>query len=84
MAEATAVKPPANCTWCWPKPRIPRKANSEWEQRTLGSGEWNRLCNRCANIRLRNPYNALLSMRKIGSGEARAEIPALSGETADE
>ena len=72
MAETTTAASPVNCTWCWPRPRIPRKANSGWEQRHLSSGEWTRLCNRCANIRLRNPYNALLHLRKIGSGEPQA------------
>lgn len=62
------VKPAApaavNCAWCWPKPRIPRKANSDWEQKNL-SGEWKRLCNRCASSRLNNPWNAQLPMRRI-------------------
>ena len=60
------------CTWCWPRPRIKRKANSDWEQLNLRTGEWKRLCNRCANARLRNPYSGLLTdilktMRKIGA-----------------
>lgn len=59
------------CGWCHPPTRR-RTANSEWEQKNL-RGEWLRLCNRCANRRLNNPYNALLNMRKISKdskGEA--------------
>ncbi len=49
------------CQWCNKEGRA-----SEWEQRTLG-GEWARLCARCARRRLRNPYNALLQMRKVAA-----------------
>jgi len=52
------------CAWCL---RCDVLA-STWEQKTL-SGVWNPLCRRCAGIRLRNPYNALLGMRK-------REVPA--------
>ena len=44
-----------NCHWCGKRNR---KA-SEWEQEGLKGGFY-RLCVRCANSRLRNPYNALL------------------------
>jgi hypothetical protein len=37
---------------------------SEWEQKNL-RGEWKRLCKPCARVRLNNPWNALLGMRKI-------------------
>jgi hypothetical protein len=63
-----------HCTWCWPRPRIRRKANSDWEQKTLSTGEWKRMCGRCARSRLDNPYNALLPMRKVGSGEQQQEV----------
>jgi hypothetical protein len=56
------------CQWCF---KYNRTA-SEYEQRTL-KGAWHRLCVRCANIRLRNPYNALLPMRKIGSEKKEDE-----------
>lgn len=49
-----------NCRWCGRDNRRP----SEWEQETL-SGTWSRLCAPCARRRLRNPYNALLAMRKV-------------------
>lgn len=53
------------CPWCGKDRRRP----SEWEQQNL-SGIWQRLCVRCANRRLSNPWNALLCMRRIGTGEA--------------
>lgn len=53
------------CKWC-----LRRKANSEWEQMSLTRG-WMRMCRRCANRRLRNPNNALLSIRKIQSPNGR-------------
>lgn len=46
------------CTWCY-KNRRP----SNWEQQTL-NGVWKHLCVPCANRRLNNPFNALLTMRK--------------------
>jgi hypothetical protein len=48
------------CYWCG-RHDVPA---SEWEQEHR-SGGWQRLCNRCARRRLNNPWNALLSMRKI-------------------
>jgi len=48
------------CRWC-NKPGRP----SDFEQETLGTREWARLCLRCANKRLRNPWSALLPMRKV-------------------
>ena len=50
------------CPWCWKE----RRQFSDWEQKTL-SGEWKRLCGRCATRRLNNPYNGLLDMRRIDS-----------------
>ena len=50
----------AFCTWCG---RHNVNA-SGWEQKG-SSGEYQRLCIRCAGRRLRNPWNALLAMRKI-------------------
>lgn len=55
------------CRWCGKPNRTP----SEWEQQNL-KGEWHRLCVRCANVRLRNPYCGLLTemtkvMRKVGT-----------------
>jgi hypothetical protein len=48
------------CHWCGKPNRRP----SEWEQEGLKGG-WYRLCVRCANVRLRNPWSALLNMRKV-------------------
>lgn len=48
------------CTWCLK----PHRSMSEWEQKNL-RGEWKRLCKPCARVRLNNPWNALLGMRKI-------------------
>lgn len=71
-----------NCGWC--KPRIPRKANSDWEQQVVSTGEWVRMCNRCANSRLKssNPWMALVQMRmrKVGSGEPAAKTSAMAEE----
>ena len=55
------------CRWCGRRNRTA----SDWEQKNL-SGTWQRLCVRCASSRLRNPWNALLPMRKIGTEE---EVP---------
>ena len=52
----------SRCAWC---DRERKDRFSDWEQRTL-SGEWKRLCNRCANRRLNNPYNGILPMRMVG------------------
>ena len=45
--------------------------NPEWEQETLAlygkPREWLPMCRRCATRRLNNPWNALLTMRRIGS-----------------
>lgn len=49
-----------NCRWCG---KDNRRA-SDWEQKGLRTGAYERLCIRCANWRLRNPYSALLPMRK--------------------
>lgn len=51
------------CFWCGRHDC----AASDWEQEHHAKG-WQRLCGRCANKRLRNPYNALLSMRKVSAG----------------
>ncbi len=51
-----------HCSWCG-KDRV--KA-PEWEQNHFRNG-WEPLCSYCANKRLRNPFNALLDMRKISS-----------------
>lgn len=48
------------CEWCG-------KANrtaSDWEQERLKGG-WRRLCVRCANRRIGNPWSALLRMRRV-------------------
>lgn len=52
------------CEWCL-KGEI---TNPEWEQENT-RGEWHPLCKRCAARRLKNPYNALLNMRKIAPKE---------------
>ena len=50
------------CRWCGKRDvRV-----SEWEQKTV-QGEWSPLCTRCANTRVRNPFNALLPTRRVGS-----------------
>ena len=48
------------CKWCGKD----KKSFSEYEQEVLTTGEYHRLCIPCANKRLNNPWNALLSMRK--------------------
>lgn len=50
------------CAWCGKV----RKSMSRWEQKNL-SGEWQRLCTRCATRRLRNPFNALLQMGEVAA-----------------
>lgn len=55
----------AKCSWCWKQ----RRSMSEWEQKNL-RGEWNRLCKPCARVRLNNPWNALLGMRKVAEENA--------------
>ena len=65
------------CRWCGKRNRTA----SDWEQEGLKGG-WYRLCTRCASSRLRNPWNALLPMRKVGSGNA-VNPPAPAG-AADE
>ena len=56
------------CTWCLKRelPDIPK-----WEQLNLRTDEYEPMCSVCANRRLRNPLNALLSMRKIEVPEAQ-------------
>lgn len=56
---------PAKCVWCGEQ----RRQWSAWEQEQLQGG-WARLCQPCFRIRLRNPFNALLPMRKITEGDA--------------
>lgn len=59
------------CRWC-----LRRNVRaSDWEQEALRGG-WHRLCSRCASVRLRNPYSALLPMRKAGSEEKTASDAA--------
>ncbi|MFD6770614.1 hypothetical protein ACFWC6_30825 [Micromonospora chalcea] len=52
------------CFWCL---KI-RRAMSDWEQEHHHAG-WQRLCKPCATRRLKNPYNALLPMRKVPTGD---------------
>lgn len=49
----------SKCLWCG---HI--RTESEWEQQRLSVDDWATLCTRCARKRLRNPWNALLPMRK--------------------
>jgi hypothetical protein len=51
------------CRWCAKSNRRP----SQYEQQVLGGEEYARLCVRCANWRLKNPYSALLPMRRIAA-----------------
>lgn len=61
-----------HCHWCARTYKTQRAA-SHWEQKTLSTGEYKRLCNRCANRRLNNPYNGLLPMRAVtASKEAQS------------
>jgi hypothetical protein len=55
------------CFWCGQRNR----QASDWEQENYAKG-WQRLCRRCATVRLNNPWNALLSMRKV-------EVPGAPG-----
>jgi hypothetical protein len=48
------------CNWCGK----PNRTASDWEQERLRGG-WARLCVRCANRRLNNPFCGLLHMRRI-------------------
>lgn len=61
------------CAWCGK----PRRTFSDYEQQVLvgphDKGKWKRLCTRCANRRLDNPWGGLLPMRPIGSGEDGGE-----------
>lgn len=50
----------ARCFWCNGR----NKQASDWEQEHHAKG-WHRLCKRCANVRLRNPWSALLNKRKV-------------------
>lgn len=50
----------AKCFWCLKD----RRAMSEWEQDHHRDG-WQQLCKPCATRRLKNPWNALLRMRKV-------------------
>lgn len=49
------------CKWCGKHNR----RESDWEQKNIMTKEWLRLCIRCANSRLNNPFNALLPMREV-------------------
>lgn len=49
------------CFWCNGR----NKQASDWEQKVLDGDVWQRLCKRCATVRLKNPYSGLLSMRKV-------------------
>jgi len=51
------------CFWCNGRGR----QASDWEQEHHARG-WQRLCKRCARVRLNNPWSALLTMRKASSG----------------
>jgi hypothetical protein len=51
------------CRWCGKDRRRP----SDWEQQNL-SGDWQRLCARCASRRLASPWSALLTMRRVTPG----------------
>lgn len=49
------------CPWCGKD----RTKWSDWEQKVLGTEEYDRMCSYCARRRLNNPWNALLPMRRI-------------------
>jgi hypothetical protein len=53
----------AKCRWCGKE----KRRFSEWEQQGITGDTYFRLCVPCANRRLNNPWNALLSMRKVGT-----------------
>jgi hypothetical protein len=64
----------ARCFWC---NRRNKKA-SDWEQEALGGRGWHRLCQACAGKRLRNPYSALLGMRKANDDPEATEDRVVS------
>lgn len=56
-----------HCKYC----RRHAKANSDHEQRNLISGEWSRLCKRCATKRLNNPFTGLFeNFRRIDAARS--------------
>ncbi len=57
------------CIWCGKRYKTER-SKSDWEQESSSKG-WQRLCNRCANRRLGNTWNAILPMRKVGTPEEK-------------
>lgn len=59
------------CRYC--RKRSP--ANSDYEQQSLVSGEWSRLCKRCARTRL-NSTGLLIGFRKIETAPRAAAPPA--------
>jgi hypothetical protein len=63
VAPMTRRKVPlAKCVWCGKM----RGKFSEWEQLHRAPDGYELLCIPCADERLRNPWNALLHMRKRG------------------
>ena len=55
------------CPWCG-KTYKTHRPMSDWEQRA-SSGEYKRMCNRCATRRLGNPWSGLLDMQKAARAE---------------
>ena len=72
MKARTPKQNRIHCEWCGKNNRTP----SNWEQQGLLSLKWSRLCVRCANRRLDNPYNALLHMRRVTAETADPMPPA--------
>jgi hypothetical protein len=54
------------CFWCNGRNR----QSSDWEQENYAKG-WQRLCKPSARVRLNNPWNALLNMRKVAAEPER-------------
>jgi hypothetical protein len=69
------VKRLVRCDWCLRRNAIA----SDWEQQSLRGKLWKPLCRRCANKRFRNPWNALLPMRKIDTANAPHQARRDSG-----
>lgn len=60
------------CRWCGKHNRTA----SEWEQfSTYRDHGWMRLCVRCANRRLNNPWNALMPLRRVGGVDHPGACP---------
>lgn len=64
------------CRYCKAK----RAATSDYEQMSLISGVWSRLCWPCADKRLRNPWTGIFNNFRhtpaVRTGQPIAEVPS--------